>query len=172
MTKPVSTAPAKSMLAVMQVSGGGARGGGGGCSSPVRGFNEWRMDMGLSCSCSEWDGDGWYWVMARKTIAQGCGNIPIEEEYFFPLKSKRSKRCCSCNAKILPGQMSLRFNRWRAATEFEQDKLGWDEVKIAPWFMCESCGEIFLNLDALGYCLDISDHMPELLDEHREEHAQ
>ena len=127
--------------------------------------------MSLSCSCNEWDGDGWYWVLAEKTIARGDGNVPREVEYFFPLESARAKRCCSCGEKIHPGALALRFNRWRGATAFEYDRLGWEEVKIAPWFMCESCGEIFLNLDNVGYCIDISDFMPHLLEEHREIHG-
>lgn len=124
--------------------------------------------MSLSCSCGEWDGEGWYWVLAQKTIANGDGKIPREVEYFFPLESTRAKRCCSCNEKIVPGKLALRFNRWRGSTAFEYDRLGWEEVKIAPWFMCESCGEIFLNLDNVGYCIDIRDFMPHLLEEHRE----
>jgi hypothetical protein len=34
--------------------------------------------------------------------------------------------------------------------------------------MCEECGEIFLNLDALGYCLFIGDHMQGLLKDYQE----
>lgn len=124
--------------------------------------------MSLSCSCSEWDGEGWYYVLAEKTISPGDSKTPREIEYFFPLATKRSRRCCSCSAIIKPGDLSLVFKRWRGSTQFEYDRLGWEEVKIAPWFMCESCGEIYLNLEAVGYCVNIDDYMPNLLEEHRE----
>lgn len=124
--------------------------------------------MSLSCSCNEWDGEGWAWILAEKIISRGYGRIPAEIEYFFPLNTKRSRRCCSCAGKINVGDLALRFNRFRSATDFEADHLGWDEVKLSPWFMCEECGEIFLNLDSAGFCIDISEHMPDLLEEYKE----
>lgn len=124
--------------------------------------------MSLSCSCSEWDRDGWGWVLAEKIISKGDGRIPAEIEYFFPLATKSSRRCCSCSGKINVGDLALRFNRFRSATDFEADRLGWDEVKLSPWFMCEECGEIFLNLDSAGFCIDISEHMHALMEEYRE----
>jgi hypothetical protein len=33
--------------------------------------------------------------------------------------------------------------------------------------MCERCGEIFLNLSDIGYCLDIMDDMRENLKEYQ-----
>lgn len=124
--------------------------------------------MSLSCSCSDWDGDGWGWILAEKIIARGEGKIPAEIEYFFPLETKRARKCCSCRGKINIGDLALKFKRFRSATEFEADRLGWDEVSMAPWFMCELCGEIFLNLDAAGFCLDITESMAALMEEYRE----
>lgn len=126
--------------------------------------------MGLSCSCSEWDGEGWYYVLQEKTIAPGDSKIPREVEVFFQLATKRSRRCCSCQSKIKPGELALVFKRWRGSTQFEYDRLGWEEAKIAPWYMCEPCGEIYLNLEAVGYCVNIGDYMPHLLEEHRDMH--
>jgi hypothetical protein len=41
------------------------------------------------------------------------------------------------------------------------------EIGIASWYMCSKCGEIFLNLDSLGYCIDIeNDTMTKLLKEY------
>ena len=41
---------------------------------------------------------------------------------------------------------------------------------MASWFACEDCGEIYLNLEELGYCVDISENMNDLLAEYRELH--
>ena len=124
--------------------------------------------MSLSCSCSDWDGDGLGWILAEKIITRGEGKIPAEIEYFFPLETKRARKCCSCGELIKVGDLALKFKRFRSATKFEADRLGWDEVSMAPWFMCESCGEIFLNLEAAGFCLDITESMAELMEEYRE----
>lgn len=124
--------------------------------------------MSLSCSCSDWDGDGWGWILAEKVITRGEGRIPAEIEYFFPLGTKRARRCCSCRCLINVGDLALKFKRIRSSTEFEADRLGWDEVSMAPWFMCYECGEIFLNLDSAGFCIDISEHMASLMAEYRE----
>ncbi|MFA7287426.1 MAG: hypothetical protein WC055_00955 [Melioribacteraceae bacterium] len=124
--------------------------------------------MSLSCYCAEWEGDGWFYILAEKVLTEGYGNVPPEMEYFFPLNTKKSRKCCSCGAKIKVNDLSLRFNRWRGPTEFEEDKFGYTEVKISPWFMCEKCGEIYLNLEALGFCINIEENMSGLLEDYRE----
>ena len=100
--------------------------------------------MSLSCSCAYDDYEEWWKVT----------------EEFVPLKTKRSRRCCSCKSKIKPGDECLVFERGRyPKTEVEARIYGGDdgEVPLAPWHLCSECGEQYLNLKALGYeCLDIT----------------
>ena len=107
--------------------------------------------MSLSCTCREWDGDGWCWD---------------SPEDFTTLATKT--RCCSCKQSIEIGAQCVEFERFRATlTEVEDKIYGEDgDVRLASWWMCEPCGEIYLNLVAAGYCIDISENMPELLEEY------
>ena len=41
-----------------------------------------------------------------------------------------------------------------------------DEIDMAPYFLCAKCGEIFLNLAAYGYCVDINENMQTQLEGH------
>ncbi|HID69898.1 MAG TPA: hypothetical protein EYP35_05410 [Desulfobacterales bacterium] len=65
----------------------------------------------------------------------------------------------------------LKFNRVRyPISDVEVKIYGEDgEIHLAPWYMCAACGEIFLNLNALGFCIDIElDSMPGLLEDYHE----
>ena len=110
--------------------------------------------MGLSCSCSDWDGEGWYYIQAT--------------EDFTKLSTSRGKRCCSCKELVSIGSDCLKFKRYRGPTSDIEERICGDEVQIAPWFMCEKCGEQYMNLEALGYCIYIGDNMLDLLGEYRE----
>ena len=109
----------------------------------------------LSCSCLEdYDGDpGSWWY------------YPPED--FVKFSEKKRKRCKSCNKLIDIGSDCLEFKRERSSyTEIEQRIKG-DEISISTYFMCASCGEIYLNLSAVGYCLSPVDGMPECLNEYQ-----
>lgn len=110
--------------------------------------------MSLSCSCSEWDG-GWYYVISS-------------EPDFQKLNTTRRKRCCSCKELIDIGAESLEFPRYRCPVTDVEEKILGDEINIASWFMCEKCGEQYLNLEALGYCININENMFDLLEEYKE----
>ena len=102
--------------------------------------------MSLSCNCSEWDGDGWAYTYV---------------DDLTKLQTKRRRRCKSCKKLIDIGSFCLQFDRF----QYPQDEIkikifGEDyEIHLAPWFMCEHCGEIFLNLTDIGYCLEINGNM-------------
>lgn len=89
--------------------------------------------MGLSCEC-DYDGDGWFYIDHHETT----------------LRTKRSRRCCSCRTLIKPGSVVVEFPR------IKTDELG-DEVCLAPYFMCEPCGDLFWTLESLGFCMTIGD---------------
>jgi hypothetical protein len=101
--------------------------------------------MGLSCSYNE-DPDWWYMCPDDFTFYQG----------------KKRKRCCSCKQLLNIGVECLQLDRWK-----EKDDDG-SEIELAPWYMCAECGEQFLNLSALGYCIDPAENMFELLREYQE----
>lgn len=101
--------------------------------------------MSLTCMCSEREGDSWFYIPAND---------------FSTLKTKRRQRCCSCKKLIPLNDECLEFYRYHG------------EIKIASWFMCYDCGAQFMNLEALEYCIDISDNMLYLLEEHRKNKAE
>ena len=110
--------------------------------------------MSLSCSCSfEFDGDGWFWT---------CNND------FTELKSKRRKRCCSCNELISVGAECVELERFRWPRDDIEVRIygECEDIQIASWYLCEKCGEHFLNLDALGYCYNIGDNVMDNLREY------
>ena len=107
--------------------------------------------MGLSCSCREWDGEGICYDGAP--------------EDFTVLETSTRKRCVSCKNMIGKNNPVLEFKRFRAPkSEVEIKIWGEDgEIILCNHYLCEKCGEIFLNLEAAGYCIFPEDDMRELL---------
>lgn len=107
--------------------------------------------MGLTCECPEWDGDGrGYAVDGRFSVYKG----DYKGEY----------RYCNCGKDILPGATVLRILEFEPA-EGAKDYL--DLVYFDPEYLCETCGEIFLNLEAAGYCISPYRNLPEALKEYQ-----
>lgn len=88
------------------------------------------------------------------------------DEFFKELETKRSRKCCSCNVRIPVGEQALKFDMSRRPLYDIEERIYGEEVPLAAKYMCESCGEIFLNLHALNYCLDIESSMQEALKEY------
>ena len=112
--------------------------------------------MGLACSCGEWDGDGWGWQCDDKLTT---------------LQTNRRKRCVSCNELISLGAECVEFYRMRYAHPGVEENIYGEcgEIELASWYMCEECGEQYLNLSALGYCINLgNDNMLDLLKEYQE----
>lgn len=123
--------------------------------------------MSLSCSC-DWDHDydpgDWLY-----------DHDPTDKYDFEPLQTRRRVRCCSCKELIDIGALCLRHRRHRYPyDEIEsQIKIGWcletvmcDEptIRMSDHYQCERCGEIWLNLQALGYeCLSPGEDMADAL---------
>lgn len=114
--------------------------------------------MELSCICPYDDLDApWYYYAP---------------DDFSTFKLFRSKRCVSCGCLVSYGSLVLVFPRFRFAyTDIEEKIYGHgNEIPLASWFMCESCGEIFLNLTEIGYCFQLCKNMdmPGSLKEYQE----
>lgn len=114
----------------------------------------------LSCRCDDitaarW----WYYPPADFTTMPGL---------------KRRKRCISCNTLINKGaEYCVEFKRYRYPASEIEEKIVGDEIPIPSYWMCPSCGEIFLNLSAAGFCLDIVDmSMIEYMEQYRKEYGQ
>lgn len=107
----------------------------------------------LSCSCYDGDDSEWMWTDSKEVV----------------LKTKRGRRCCSCNKMIKPGDVAVRFLRSRDSNTDIEERIHGDEVPLASWFMCEECGDLFWALDELGFCISLGDaSMKSLVREYNE----
>ena len=105
--------------------------------------------MSLSCYCGDGDGADWqYW--------------PGKD--FEVLDTKRSRKCCSCKKKISPGQTVVRFRRSRPPSDrcnYIEESIYGDEVPLANWYMCETCGGLYFAVEDMGMYCDIGEDMAE-----------
>lgn len=91
----------------------------------------------------------------------------------FSIMDKDCK-CGSCGKKIQAGETVLRFHCWRPADPDSDDPVDiqaeedGDDVDLPDEYHCERCGEIYMNLLEIGYCLCSGEHMPSLLKEYQE----
>lgn len=110
--------------------------------------------MSLVCTHEYYDGDNfdWWWYS------------PDDE---VPLATKRSRKCCSCGRKINVGDMARRVRRYRSATEWESIRGLGDEVQIADWYLCETCGDLAYSLAELGFCYTLDESLQQQIDEYR-----
>ena len=131
--------------------------------------------MPLSCSC-DYDYEPEF----------GMWNIKYwEENYemdFEPLKTSKRKRCCSCKKLIDIGSLCIRFPRVRYPNnEIEAKIVGlspdpyeWEDptIDMSAIYQCEKCGEIYLNLDSVGFeCIYPTENMPKMLKDYQVEYA-
>ena len=105
----------------------------------------------LSCTCDHHYGEGWHYYPPHD---------------FSRLESKKRKRCCSCGHLIDKMAECLSFRRCRTTESDIEERIYGGEVPLSPWFMCEQCGEIYLNLSEIGYCINLNDNMNDLLIEY------
>lgn len=109
--------------------------------------------MTLSCSCGDPGNYDWLYYPGND---------------FSTLQTKRRRRCCSCKNALSPGDTVLVFDRVRSPAYEIEERIYGDEVPLATWYMCEPCGEIYLNLEDAGFCLNIEDNMRDNLREYHE----
>ena len=106
----------------------------------------------LSCSCPEWDDEAWFYM------------VPDD---FSTLKRKRAVRCRSCGKLVKPGDECIEFERKRGPRTDIEERIMGDEIPMASWYQCASCGEMYLNLNAYGYCISPDENVFTLLKEHQ-----
>lgn len=94
--------------------------------------------MGVSCGCAAYDDCEWWYESASD---------------FAPLTTKRSRKCYSCGEKIAVGDDSLRLRRYKRAETDIEERIYGDEVPLAPYYFCETCGGLYFSITELGYCV-------------------
>lgn len=130
--------------------------------------------MPLTCSCDydgwEYDAGSWYFEYLIKDLD------------FEPFNELRRKRCISCNELIDFQSPCVRFYRVRYPyTDVEAKFAGYFDledalgdtatIKGTDLFQCEKCGEIYLNLESLGFeCLAPAEDMRATLKEYQALH--
>lgn len=108
-----------------------------------------------------------------------CDYDCIDDEYYADpdddfSKAKTDCRCVSCGKKIKVGDTVLHFTCYRGADPYSENPEDIEAEENGDWvwlpdeYHCERCGEIYLNLQAVGYCLYSGDNMPSLLREYQE----
>ena len=106
--------------------------------------------MSLFCAADgACDGD-WFWEPDNGKID------------FSLLDTTRSRKCCSCKAKIKPGDTVVKYRRWRPPNDrcnYIEERIYADEVPLAPWYMCETCGGVTMAVDELGYGFYLGDNI-------------
>lgn len=107
---------------------------------------------GLTCYCDGGDYD-WYYR---------------SPDDYATLDTKRARKCCSCKSHIKVGDLCVKFVRYEMCNEDSISyRIHGNERSLAPYFMCEACGDQYFNLEALGFCMSIgSDNMQDLRKEY------
>lgn len=122
--------------------------------------------MSLSCSCN--------WEPEPGAICYSYDSATCD---FEKLKTSKRKRCCSCKGLIDIGSLCIRHPRYRYPYNEIEARItdsDWDlneepSIQMADEYQCEACGEIWLNLTAIGYeCLWPGENMQEALKEYHD----
>ena len=93
---------------------------------------------------------------------------------YSTLRTKRGRRCCSCNALIKVGSISLEFERERYAKTDIEDRIYGDgpDVPMPSQFHCETCADLYLSLTELGFeCVSPDEDMRELVKDYAIEYG-
>lgn len=99
--------------------------------------------MGLSCDV-DYDGCDyeWWWECNFE---------------YYPLSTKRSRKCCSCKEKISIGDDAMIVHRHHSPQNDIEERIYGDEVPRATWYLCEKCGDLALSLNELKFCFTLGD---------------
>jgi len=118
------------------------------------------MTAYLSCECDE----DWY---------PEPGDQGISKIEYSTLQTSKRQRCWSCERLIEIGADVLVFSRYKVPyTDVEIKIYGDDgEIDLANKYHCERCGDIYLSLEELGFCVYPEDNQFELLDDYHKHYS-
>ena len=114
--------------------------------------------MPLTCGCDFDTEYAWYYA--------------VPSDYTVMPERKRRARCQSCSSLIGTGDITLVFPRGRPANcDYEIARFGeeHDSVPLSPHYLCETCGDLFLSLTELGFCVSPEEDQRELVKEYAEQ---
>ena len=95
--------------------------------------------MSLTCECGDGDYERWH---------DGPTGVA-------PLATRRSRKCCSCAARIAVGDDCVAFRRWRyPAPDSIAERIYGEggEEPLATWYLCDRCAGLYESLEDLGFC--------------------
>jgi len=78
----------------------------------------------------------------------------------------RRTRCRSCKKVIKKDDLCYVSARYRVPKNDIEERIYGSEIRLADWYLCEGCGDIYLNLTDIGYCIDIGKNMKNELAEY------
>lgn len=107
----------------------------------------------LSCSCNDWDGDGPGWYRP--------------DDFSVMPRLIRRKRCKSCGDFINQKDSCVAFHRFRNAESDIEERIHGCEISLPPHYLCDTCGEIYFNLEAAGFCVGPYDDLKKALDHYK-----
>jgi hypothetical protein len=118
--------------------------------------------MSLHCADGGYDGDGENWWECNLNL--------------YPLATRRRRKCCSCGNPIQIGEECGHVNRARGPQNDIEERIYGDEVPMAKWYLCETCTDLAVSLDELGFCFSLGgDSIAAQIKEYRQqelEHAE
>ena len=111
--------------------------------------------MTLTCICDETSDPEWFYD-------------PPCDYTVAPARPNRRRRCRSCRTPIEHGAICASFRRWRGPLGKVEATIRGEEAEItlAPWWMCETCADLYFSLSELGFCIDIAQSMQTLVREY------
>lgn len=99
--------------------------------------------MGLTCADYADGGDGEWWFESNFNL--------------YPLNTKRDRKCCSCGGHIKVGEQCAIVHRSRSPKNDIEERIYSDMVPMATWYLCETCDDLAVSLDELGFCFSLGD---------------
>jgi hypothetical protein len=100
---------------------------------------------------------------------------PTGDDYTVMPKFPHRRKCASCGSIIEAGAICTKFPISAAPKSDIDVRIhgdGEEGVPRAPRWLCESCSDIYFNLDALGFCVGPWDDMREMLADYQYEYGK
>ena len=95
--------------------------------------------MSVTCACDYgYDGGSWWYEHDRE---------------FTVLKTRKRRRCWSCNELIDIGAECGILSRFRAPLSDVEESIYIDIVPLAPAHLCEECYGLLLSVEEAGGCV-------------------
>lgn len=115
------------------------------------------MSVELDCECGDPYDCEWYFLS------------PDKGEEFEPFQESEPCKCGSCKRYIQIGEDCIKFPCYNAnecAVDENGEELDEDRLEFIS-YLCSDCGEQWLNLTDIGYCIPINENVMDYLREYQ-----